>query len=234
MNKKGFAGVAAIIIIAVVILGGGYYLAQKSDWFSGNGNNNAVQPVQQNQTANETANWKTYQNDKYGLQFDYPSNWTFSENTHDKIQSGDADYSLLSVIFTENGLERMKINIYPKEETSKGASINAFKNGYERFNYFHSGTPKEEIVDGLKTTVKYAGCYECYGVDSNIIQKLNNEPISITCNLADICLTIQLIDLGTVNPILSDFFMNNILPTVKLFDTFKTNRIQYQFIEARG
>lgn len=44
-----------------------------------------VQPAQNQQTSqkatDETANWKTYKNDKYGFEISYPDNWGFNTNT---------------------------------------------------------------------------------------------------------------------------------------------------------
>ena len=36
----------------------------------------------------ETTNWKTYKNDKYGFEFKYPASWSFSENTIFSEKSG--------------------------------------------------------------------------------------------------------------------------------------------------
>ncbi|MDP3934708.1 MAG: PsbP-related protein [Candidatus Giovannonibacteria bacterium] len=230
MNQKGFANVVLVVAIVAIIAVGGYFIFTREQKPV---TQQTTTPPSTTQPASETASWKVYKNEKNGLQFSYPQNWKFTENAKEVIQDG-GDYSLLHITFTENNAERIVVRIYPKEETSKGASIDAFKDGYARFDYFHGGVAKEMTVDGLKTLVKHVGCYECYGTDSKTIQKLNAEPISITCNSSDICLVIQLTDLGAVQTNLDDYFVNQFLPTVKLLNVFRANQIQYQFLKAKG
>ncbi|KKU03139.1 MAG: hypothetical protein UX06_C0045G0005 [Candidatus Giovannonibacteria bacterium GW2011_GWA2_45_21] len=71
MNQKYIFIIAVIVLLGI----GGYYVATKK----------AEAPVtsenQQNvNTSDETANWKTYTNTKYGFEIKYPSTWKLKNN----------------------------------------------------------------------------------------------------------------------------------------------------------
>ena len=61
MNQKGISSIVIIlIIVGVLVIGGGIYWWQKL-------------------STKETANWKVYQNQQYGLQFSYPTDGQLTE-----------------------------------------------------------------------------------------------------------------------------------------------------------
>lgn len=68
--QKGFSVVLSVIII-LALLGGGLYLWQKNKLAKNDYNIADVpdEPI----VADETKDWKTYQNEKYGFEFKYPA-----------------------------------------------------------------------------------------------------------------------------------------------------------------
>lgn len=78
--NKGIAPIAIIlIIIGVLALGGGvWYWQQQELQKLQKQAEEFVQPTQQqNNATDETADWKTYRNEKYGFEVEYPSSWHF-------------------------------------------------------------------------------------------------------------------------------------------------------------
>lgn len=70
------------LFIAVLIYGGIYYLAaqqKKSSPYSTNYPSPTIS--QPSPTPDETANWKTYENTKYGYQLKYPPTWQLQDNS---------------------------------------------------------------------------------------------------------------------------------------------------------
>ena len=75
-STKGFAPIVIILIGAAVLAlaGGGYWYYRYSPRINYQ-NSSPEQPT----ATNETANWKTYQNEKYGFEIKYPNDWKISE-----------------------------------------------------------------------------------------------------------------------------------------------------------
>ena len=77
-NQKGFANIVLVVVIVAIIAVGGYFVFSKKSQLS----NQQPTTNQQTQTPNtqtptkETAGWKTYRNDVYGLEVRYPANWS--------------------------------------------------------------------------------------------------------------------------------------------------------------
>ena len=73
MNQKGFINILLpIAVLVFVAIGAGiYFYSDKST------NENIVQS-----NPEETTNWKTYRNEKYGFEFEYPSKWSALESPH--------------------------------------------------------------------------------------------------------------------------------------------------------
>lgn len=80
MNQKGFIKDTVIIILAILLLGGGYFYFSKKPAYAPADNANISQKV-----SDETADWKTYRNEKYGFEFKYPK---YFEIISDNINSG--------------------------------------------------------------------------------------------------------------------------------------------------
>lgn len=73
MDKKNNVIVAIVIILLIAVIAGAFI------WFSRRSasQNTEQQPAQQNQSEemNETADWQTYHDEKYGFEFKYPKSW---------------------------------------------------------------------------------------------------------------------------------------------------------------
>ena len=68
MNQKKFTTILIIAIIVAVVVGGYFVIFKKLGLI--------VQQATPISTVQDgTANWKTYRNDKYGVEVQYPSNW---------------------------------------------------------------------------------------------------------------------------------------------------------------
>lgn len=69
MRQQGFAGIFVLLVLALAIAGGAYYLGtQKGSW-------KAQEATNTTSTTNQTADWKTYTNKRYGYSLKYPSDW---------------------------------------------------------------------------------------------------------------------------------------------------------------
>ena len=68
-KQSGFAlPIVILIVVTLIVAGGaGYYFYKTSQ-------------EQKEQAVDETADWKIYQNEKYGFSFSYPENFQLSEN----------------------------------------------------------------------------------------------------------------------------------------------------------
>ncbi|MBI3888464.1 hypothetical protein HY311_01580 [Candidatus Nomurabacteria bacterium] len=76
-SQKGFVGgfVVGVAAVLLVLIGGYFAFTRMLEKSS----EPAVQQVPVT-TAYETANWKTYTSNKYGFEFQYPANFSYSEN----------------------------------------------------------------------------------------------------------------------------------------------------------
>ena len=82
-NQRGnFLLIIGVIVLILVIGAGGYFLYQKQT--SKPTNSSQISPPTTSPTLDETANWKTYTNAKYGYSFKYPPKLTSIELSPDK------------------------------------------------------------------------------------------------------------------------------------------------------
>lgn len=104
MNQKGLAPILAVLLIGITLVGAGYLVYSEKIALP------QTKPVQQTtqQTpsfiSDETANWKTYTNTKYGYSIKYPNAWyLWSVHPYDKGKPGDYRYAYLTESTPPNG-----------------------------------------------------------------------------------------------------------------------------------
>ncbi|MDO8590454.1 MAG: hypothetical protein Q7R65_00565 [bacterium] len=124
--KKGFAPVALIVIL-VILAGGGYILVKKSKVQSPKQETKVEQNVvsgTENQTVtDETKDWKTYKNDKYGFEFKYPIGYK-TNGVDEKLDPP----SLKSVWLTLVGSLTLSKDIDTNREGAEGITLRIFSN----------------------------------------------------------------------------------------------------------
>ena len=118
------------------------------------------------------------------MRLQYPSRWRYKETGSDK------DFTLVD--FSE--LFSVTVIDYKTDQTIGPDS--AFKTPYERHAYFH-GEPLEVIdMDGFSLLVSPTGCYECYDMPEEDIERTSEQISAILCNEYSICLTIWVSDVA--------------------------------------
>lgn len=153
-NNKGFAPIAIVlIIVAVLAVGGIAYYAGKSSTPAPQNvpeNNVTNNPVVNSNTpppttvTGETAIWKTYKNDKYGIEFKIPQNWIVFE-TFRKCPSGgcDGDSPITHIYAGENKTSNTPttVNEYDAEKFIKrGLDISVWSSKRKLFENMKEGS----------------------------------------------------------------------------------------------
>jgi hypothetical protein len=83
--KKGSATLIVFIIVLVVIAGLGYYIYTQK-----NTSQQLVSEDQSTKNTDQTVNWKTYLNTKYGFKFKYPANFEVRNMNLTKISNRES------------------------------------------------------------------------------------------------------------------------------------------------
>ncbi len=135
--QKGFVVPLIIAIIAVLAIGGGIYYSKNKSKISSNTSQGVVK---------ETADWKTYSNNKYGFEFKYPPTWYMSENGALTLYDRMVGPALPAVNKTI-GFSPNRDKTYPAWNKYKNEDIKAYA---ERFADYNKGPG--ELLD---TSAKY-------------------------------------------------------------------------------
>lgn len=114
MSQKGFVNIALIILIIMLVGVTGYFVLVKKP------TSPQAKPTPQQ---DETANWKTYWNDKFGFSFKYPANLTAVSSGPNEEQkklergemiSGTVPPSHDTITFSDQtGKEQFNVVIFP-------------------------------------------------------------------------------------------------------------------------
>jgi len=130
-KQKGFAPVLFLVGILVIIgVAAGVYFFGKSQVPKSQLPNPVVTSPTPQATLDETVNWKTYTNTKYGFSFKYPATWVLSAgNTRIDLQSGSS-----SLTFYFNNDPDTKVSNSPQSTNNETINIGtelAIFNHYE-------------------------------------------------------------------------------------------------------
>ncbi len=138
MNQKGFTNIALVVLVIIILLGVvGYFTlmnkpASPNNVINQQQTNNPVTPTIQD----ETVNWKTYRNDKFGFEFKYPVELTaVSSGPNDEQKrldrgemiSGTIPCSYDTVTFSDSaGKERFDVIIKGTREEISPAGFKGY------------------------------------------------------------------------------------------------------------
>ncbi|MFA6973139.1 MAG: PsbP-related protein [Parcubacteria group bacterium] len=153
MNKKIATEFAfGIIIIIAIIVGGAVWLSGNQKAEAPTSNVKTTQPAPQPAATDETADWQTYRNEKYGFEFQYPRGWNVKE-----IQDG-------VIALSKDNLPKNTININITNNTEgkslgeitqeRIANLQIQKNSTD---VFLGGLPAKRVKDN--GIVTYNGVY---------------------------------------------------------------------------
>lgn len=243
-NKQGFAPIVIILIIAgvLVVAGGVYYykIALKQTPKTIACSTDAkicpdgtavgrVAPTceftpcppqatttQEQTVQDETLNWKTYRNEKYGFEFRYPVGLFLRETENDRSTD-----SIISVKITKDNRENVVITkkgevvIMLNNTSDAGCKIDSNTFLSQKSNFYQKD--KELVINGYKTVIFRRGCYECYtgdprlGTDGIVAFILNNKGSAY--------LTLKSEGKTQEYQEVYQFFLTEFLPTFKIDST---------------
>lgn len=126
MSQKGLAPILIVILIAALI--GGYLLYQNQNKPTPQSSPN---PVTSNSA--ETANWKTYTNDRYGFSFKYPQDYTIKKLVEKVFLIENKDKNSFELWVYENP-NNLSLKDYESKNTGE-------KTGFGPFVYYPTAEP---------------------------------------------------------------------------------------------
>lgn len=129
MNQKGFIKDVAIIAVGILVLGGGYFYFSKKPAYAPAENSNTNQKV-----ADETADWETYKNERYGFEIKYPNEYKAVE---------DPDGTAIVGFFSNDGSYDTSLKAYLRE--SKYNNFDDYKNNL----IITFVKPDDTVIDGV-------------------------------------------------------------------------------------
>ena len=107
----------------------------------------------------ETANWKTYQNEEFGYEIKYPKDWTYKEDSPPRLVSFDSAFKDKGVflIIVHDNKEELPLLEFLDKQYSEGIGISP---------------PTEEhmVIIDSHSAVRYS--YPSYPIDPSFIEKV--------------------------------------------------------------
>lgn len=164
-NQKGFVVPLVIAIVALLAIGGGTYVYVKN-------NKEKVDKVEEIENQDQTADWKTYTNGKYGFEFKYPKNLIELDRTL-MTEIGQLFYLDLSDISID--IWNTKTYTYEQlmqpppggidEKTIKQESISVNNSPAVKYSYTYVGDDNLGVKPAQKIFIKKNGLvyiFECH------------------------------------------------------------------------
>ena len=141
LNKKISTLVGILIIVLVAVIAGGILAWQ---YFG---------IPEKKETGNETADWKTYRNEDFGLEFKYPENWeVVNESKYQRTACYDPEYRKTDSTCGKHPL----VSLGKKDEILLSINLRQCLNIIElpsdHYICFDSALPPDKKGDYLSTT----------------------------------------------------------------------------------
>jgi hypothetical protein len=219
MPKKTL--IITVIIVAVIALGAtAVYIVQKQEagkvrqkGVATTPEKPVVQPEEPTTTEPiDTSDWKTYRNEKYGLEFKYPRGWLVKEGKIPAPSYGLYVYPPL-----------LNLSVGPQINISLGARLCSEvgqRNALDNAEFLLGGKIKELSVSSFRGVIFDRGCYECYEGDPRL--ETAGVVMGICNSIESGCVVISMEGLKTDYENIRHFFINIFSPTVKLDQNFNT------------
>jgi len=163
--NKGFAMPLIIAIIAVLIGGGVYFYSKKAQAPGQEQNKNAAG----NTTADPTAGWKTYTNEKYGFEFKYPQNFTI--NSEGETVASVIPHQAWLTLQRDNSGDAIEMNLTENTTVDVNATQIDGKDGVK--------IKTSQIIIGGKKGLTYNTGYEAVYVVGMIVP-INGNKLQIS------------------------------------------------------
>lgn len=189
--------------------------------------------------------WKLYSNTAYGFSIGYPGDWSFKEEKVGKLEPWQEQpgpggkLNVLTLYLGDNSEARNLI----EQGNGRASSLSRLelvvqqvycgaytkcsdfvqKDPYEGAEYFSGGRIATKTIGGFRIDVYKGGAYECYDCSEKFIDFLTKQVSAIVCNSQNtLCLQFATHEASMSHEEVKMFFMDKILPTLKLGSKFNT------------
>ena len=162
MSQKGFIKILIIAIVVAIIGTIGYFiLVKKSPVIPPNGQESYIPSGKKITPADETADWRTYRNEKYGFEVKYPS--ALSKGGEYAPCTGDEDFVCNDVLYR---IWRRN----PKEDEWEEFKVEIDKNRYNSFTELWAKQNKIGGCESIEKLSNFVGIkrYNCVGKRTHV------------------------------------------------------------------